>query len=206
MDTHADTSCAGANWSLMELTGEICDVNPFLVSYQPVQEIPVARCCTIWTDQTNSMEYLLVLGDQMLWFGAQLPNSLLNPQNQMRAYGIGVYDDPFDTSCTFGIDSSDQAFIPFETTETVVHFESRVPTEWERCIYRLYCLRVRIGVTGVVKSTICRMVVGLRMFLHIWWPTPRLAVPYLQSSARFVDRSERERLFHFANVTLYRSL
>jgi hypothetical protein len=55
----------------MELsTSEICDVNPFFVSYQPVQEIPVARCCTVWTDQTDSMEYLLV-GDLMLWFLAQ---------------------------------------------------------------------------------------------------------------------------------------
>jgi hypothetical protein len=55
----------------MELMGEICEVNPFLASYQPpVQEIPVARCSTVWTDQTDSsMEYLLV-GDQMLWFGS----------------------------------------------------------------------------------------------------------------------------------------
>jgi hypothetical protein len=27
MDYHADTCCAGSNWSLMELTGEVCDVN-----------------------------------------------------------------------------------------------------------------------------------------------------------------------------------
>jgi hypothetical protein len=83
----------------------------------------------VWTDQTDSIEYLLV-GNQMLWFGTRMPNSLLNP-NQMRAYGLGVYDDPFDTSRTFGIDS-DEAFIPFDTTGTVVHFESRVPTEWEK--------------------------------------------------------------------------
>jgi hypothetical protein len=37
LDTHADTCCAGANWSLIELTGEVCwDVNPFLDSYQPI--------------------------------------------------------------------------------------------------------------------------------------------------------------------------
>ena len=42
MDTHANTCCARANWSLMELTGEICDVNPFLDTYQPIAEIPVA--------------------------------------------------------------------------------------------------------------------------------------------------------------------
>jgi hypothetical protein len=68
MDTHADTCCARENWSLLDLTGEICDVNPFLDTYQPIlMEIPVARCCTVWTDQVNSQEYLLV-GDQKLWF------------------------------------------------------------------------------------------------------------------------------------------
>ena len=129
MDTHADMCCAGANWSLMELTGEVCDVNPFLNSYSPIQEIPVARCCTVWTDQTDSMEYLLV-GDQMLWFGTLLPNSLINP-NQIRAYGLPVNDDPFDSTRYFGIDT-EHAIIPFDTTGTVVHFESRVPSEWEK--------------------------------------------------------------------------
>ena len=122
MDTHADTCCAGANWSLMELTGKVCDVNPFLNSYSPIQEIPVARCCTVWTDQTDSMEYLLV-GDQMLWFGTLLPNSLIYP-NQIRAYGLPVNDDPFDLTRYFGI-NAEHAIIPFDTTGTVVHFESQ---------------------------------------------------------------------------------
>jgi hypothetical protein len=123
LDTHADTCCgAGANWSLMELTGEICNVTPFLDSYQPIQEIPVARCCTVWTNQDDSVEYLLV-GDQMLWFRTQLPHSLINP-NQLCASGINVNDDPFDSTRNFGI-NSEQAFIPFNTTGTVVHFESR---------------------------------------------------------------------------------
>jgi hypothetical protein len=109
----------GASYWLALVTGKICDVNPFLQSYQPVQEIPVARCCTVWMDQTDSMEYLLV-GDHMLWFGTLLPNSLFNP-NQMRAYGIRVHDDPAFRrhESHFGIDS-DHAFIPFDTTGTVV--------------------------------------------------------------------------------------
>jgi hypothetical protein len=123
LDTHADTCCAGANWSLMEYTGEICDVNPFLDSYQPIQEIPVARCCTVWTNQDDSMEYLLV-GDQMLWFGTQLPHSLINP-NQLRAYGIDVNDDPFDPTRDFGIDS-EQVLIPFDTTGTIVTHTNRM--------------------------------------------------------------------------------
>jgi Reverse transcriptase (RNA-dependent DNA polymerase) len=113
----------------MELTGEICDVNPFLESYQPVQHIPVARCCTVWTNQEDGNEHLLV-GDQMLWFGTSLPNSLINP-NQLRAYGHDINDDPFNSTRDFGIDT-DNVFIPFDTTGTVVHFESRVPTEWEK--------------------------------------------------------------------------
>jgi hypothetical protein len=75
------------------------------------------------------MKYLLV-ADQMLWFGTLLPNSLMNP-NQIHAYGLSVNDDPFDTSCVFRIDSEDAA-IPFDTMGTVVHFESRVLTEWEK--------------------------------------------------------------------------
>ena len=113
----------------MELTGEVCNVNPFLNSYSPIQEIPVARCWTVWTDQTNSMEYLLV-GNQMLWFATLLPHSLINP-NQIWAYGLTINDDPFDMTCFFGI-NTDQTVIPFNTTGTVVHFESRVPTEWEK--------------------------------------------------------------------------
>jgi hypothetical protein len=59
-----------------------------------------------------------------------LPHSLINP-NQLRAYGLTVNDDPFDHTRDFGIDL-EQTFIPFDTTGTVVHFESRVPTEWEK--------------------------------------------------------------------------
>ena len=70
MDTHAYTCCAGANRTLMHYTGEICEVSPFLNTYTPVKEIPVARCCNVWTDDEGK-EYLLA-GDKMLWFGTAL--------------------------------------------------------------------------------------------------------------------------------------
>jgi len=127
MDTHADTCCAGANWVLMEKTNEVCEVTPFLDSYEPVKEVLVARCSTVWTSPDTGREYLLV-GDQMLWFGTQMDHSLINP-NQIREYGIPVYDDPFHAR-QFGIDGN-EAFIPFETKGTVVSFDSRVPTDWE---------------------------------------------------------------------------
>ena len=118
----------GLTWYKI-LKPPICEVTPNLNSYKPILEIPIAQCCTIWTDQTDSTEYLLV-GDEMLWFGTLLPHSLINP-NQLRAYSLTVNDEPFDHMRDFGIDL-DQTFIPFNKTGTVVHFETCFPTEWEK--------------------------------------------------------------------------
>jgi hypothetical protein len=63
MDTHADTCCAGANWQLLDFTIEVCEVTPFLDSYEPVKEVMVARCGTVWMSPNTGHEYLLV-GDQ----------------------------------------------------------------------------------------------------------------------------------------------
>ena len=110
----------------MNYTGDMCEVSPFLKTYAPVPDIPVARCCTVWTDDKGK-QYLLV-GDKILWFGTALDNSLINP-NRIRAYGLSINDDPFNAN-ELGI-SKEELFIPFDTTGTVVHFESRVPKEWE---------------------------------------------------------------------------
>lgn len=41
-----------------------------------------------------------------------------------------MFDNPFNAE-HFGIDADD-VFIPFDTTGSIiVHFESRVPTDWE---------------------------------------------------------------------------
>jgi len=128
LDTHADTCCAGSNWRLMEYTGETCQVSPFLESYDATNDVPIAKCGTVWTSDVTGQEYLLV-GDQMLWFGDRLGHSLLNP-NQMRMFGLSVCDDPWDEYRTLGVDCED-AFIPFEMDGTNVFFETRVPTDWE---------------------------------------------------------------------------
>eukprot|EP00957_Ditylum_brightwellii_P015239 1148198-Ditylum_brightwellii.AAC.1 len=70
---------------------------------------------------------MLLVTDQILWFGIQLPHSLINP-NQIRAYGISVNDNPFGDSCDFGIDL-DEGLILFETEGTIISFETRSPTD-----------------------------------------------------------------------------
>ena len=56
-----------------------------------------------------------------------MEKSLINP-NQIREYGLDVYDDPFRDK--FGI-SGEDFFIPFDTAGTVVYFETRCLMDWE---------------------------------------------------------------------------
>ena len=43
----------------LEYTGELCEVTPFLSTYEPVSEIPIARCCTVWTDQSRQLRIFI---------------------------------------------------------------------------------------------------------------------------------------------------
>ena len=92
LDTHADTGVAGVNWRVIEFTGDQVEVQPYSKEYEAIRNIPIAKCATVWTNPETGQE-LLLLADQMLWFGSRLDHSLLNP-NQIQEYGLKVYDDP----------------------------------------------------------------------------------------------------------------
>ncbi|KAI2498699.1 Reverse transcriptase (RNA-dependent DNA polymerase) [Fragilaria crotonensis] len=116
------------NWRLLELTGEYCTVAPFSSDYAPKQDIPIAKCATTYTCPTSGASLILV-ADQVLWFGNDLHCSLINP-HQLRAHGHGVCDDPWDPHRELGIDL-DHFFIPLHSLGPNLVFESRVPTDWE---------------------------------------------------------------------------
>jgi hypothetical protein len=128
IDNHADTICAGPNWRVVEFTGEYCDVSPFSSTYQPLKNVPVAKCATVYTCNTTGATVLLV-ADQVLWFGSSLGTSLINP-HQLRAYGLSVCDDPWDPHRILGIDT-DEIHIPFYSHGTNLYFESRSPSTQE---------------------------------------------------------------------------
>ena len=128
LDTHADTACMGSNWHPIDFTGEECEVAPFHGDYSALQNIPVGKCCSVWTSPDTGEEFLLVI-DQALWFGSSLEHSLVNP-NQIRDFGIPVWDDPYTTG-KFGIEL-DSFDLPFDSVGTIVFFESRCPTAEER--------------------------------------------------------------------------
>ena len=124
LDSHSNICCDWDNWTPMLYTDKHYEVSPS--TYDLVQEVPFARCCTVWT-LYKGKEYLLVR-NKMLWFRNTLADLLTN-HNQLRAYGILVKDDSFNAN-EFGI-NADEGFIQFDKTGKIIYFHSRVPTYWE---------------------------------------------------------------------------
>ena len=93
--TRAETSSAGINFWIHELTGQTCTVNPFSATYEPISDVPIATCLTAYTDG-YSRTWILVFYE-VLWFGSSMYHLLVNP-NQIRITGTPVSDDPFDST------------------------------------------------------------------------------------------------------------
>ena len=63
-------------------------------SYPLKKDVPMAQAATAYTHPDMGEKVIFIL-NQGLWFGAELPNSLWNP-NQIRNFGHSLCGDPFD--------------------------------------------------------------------------------------------------------------
>ena len=103
---------------------EICN------SYDAKSDIPIAHAATAYDDPKTGETTILIFYHG-LWFGNELPDSLINP-NQCRAYGIDICDDPWDKSRGLRIRIPDEGFeIPLSYSRNVISFDTRVPTDEE---------------------------------------------------------------------------
>ena len=80
-------------------------------------------------------ETVVLLFHESLFHGNKLDHSLMNP-NQIRHYGISVWDNPFDKERSFGIGVDSETFIPFCTIGTKIYFNTRTPSKKEMEICR----------------------------------------------------------------------
>jgi len=124
MDSHADTCCLGSNFIPIYFTGKICDVAPFLSDLPNQEGIPICSGATAF-ENANGCTYVLII-NEALWFGDQMKNSLINP-NQVRAFGISLCDDPTDPHRHLGMTIQD-SLIPFTMAGSTCHFTTRTPT------------------------------------------------------------------------------
>ena len=95
MDNHADMCCVSPNFTPYSYTGEEFSVSPYKDTYKPIHNVPVCSACMA-VEHFESGETLICDVNQALYFGQQLSNSLLNP-NQIKSHGLIVNDNPFET-------------------------------------------------------------------------------------------------------------
>ena len=109
------------------------NVSPFSDEYEPIENVPIATCATVYEDPDSGVPYVLVI-HQMIFFGDKLKNSLLC-LNQLRNMGHRVEDVPrqFDQQSSHGItvfsqDDDDDLFIPLKLDGIISYFDTRKPT------------------------------------------------------------------------------
>ena len=131
LDSHADTSCAGSNMAVLELTGEKVTVYPFSENLPAVQEVPIATVLTIWESSVTGEPWMLVI-HEALFFGDRLKESLLCP-NQIRAAGHLVRDAPiqFDATSTHSITVPGKLELPLDMHGVISYLRTRKPTTVE---------------------------------------------------------------------------
>ena len=127
VDTHADTTVLGSNCVVLTYTGKECEVSPYSSQYEAVQNVPVVTQATVWTNAADGTAYLLIFHES-LWMGNKLDHTLVNP-NQLRAYGISVQDNPFDTK-PHSI-TTDDVSVELYLEGTIICGDTWTPTESE---------------------------------------------------------------------------
>ena len=127
LDTHADTTVLGSNCVVLSYTGKECEVFPYSSQCEAVQNVPVVTGATVWTNAADGTAYLLIFRES-LWMGDKLDHTLVNP-NQLRAYGVSVQDNPFDTK-PLSI-TTDDVSVELYSEGTIICGDTRTPTESE---------------------------------------------------------------------------
>jgi hypothetical protein len=119
-DTHADTCVAGVNMIALEATDEVCEVQGYSGELGTIKDVPIVRAATAWTNPETA-ETIILIFNQILWYGNRLPISLINP-NQLRHNGFRVGDDISDRDRFFGIELEEDARLPFDMEGTRISF------------------------------------------------------------------------------------
>ena len=128
-DTNADCGVAGKNMIPLEYTTRSADVTGFSNDLGIMKDIPIVTAATAYTCTTTGKVFILVF-HEFLWYGGQMDHSLINP-NQLRSYGVPVWDNPFDPSHPTQIEINDSIVIPLAGVGTKLSFKTRVPSRTE---------------------------------------------------------------------------
>ena len=133
IDNHADTCCLGKNFIPLAYTNRVCDVHAFTDQVDTVSNIPVVTGAT--AAALPNGETVIQVVHQGLYFGDQMPHSLINP-NQIRANSIPFCDDPTDPNRKLGFEDPETGeHVSFGMHGPYCSIQTRTPSaeEIENC-------------------------------------------------------------------------
>ena len=129
LDSHADTTVAGSNCTVLAYTGKVCDVAPYRDDYQPVTNIPIVSAATAWQSPYTGQVYILIF-HEALWMGDTMSSTLINP-NQLRHFGTKVQDDP-TSERPLSIIKEDGTFcMDLSMLGTIIYADTYTPSQRE---------------------------------------------------------------------------
>ena len=129
LDSHADTTVAGSNCTVLHYTGKVCDVSPYRDDYDPVSNVPIVTAATAWQSPHSGQVYILVF-NECLWMGDSMDTTLVNP-NQLRYYGTEVQDNPA-SQLPLSIITEDRNFcMELKMHGTIIFADTYSPTDKE---------------------------------------------------------------------------
>ena len=117
----------GKNFVILEYTRRTADVYAYKKSLKLIEGVPIVNGATAWDDPVTRHTYKIVI-NEALCYGTKLDHSLIN-QNQVRSYGLTLWNNPFDKEKGLRIELNDSVDITMQTKGTKVHFEMRSQTE-----------------------------------------------------------------------------
>ena len=125
-DSNADTCCLGKNFVILNYTRCTADVHAYDKSIQPIENVPIVCGATAYDDPKTGRTYILIINEG-LYYGDKLDHTLINP-NQVRDFGIPLWDNPYDKDKSLKVEINDELTIPLHTKGTKIYFNSRSPT------------------------------------------------------------------------------
>ncbi len=136
LDSHADTSVAGPNCTVIEYTNQMVSVTGFSNEYEAIHDVPIITAATAYNDPSTGTTVILIIG-QALYLNDKVSCTLLCP-NQLCSNGISVDDIPFhlaprDRPTKHAIYSEDREsfHVPLQFKGCISYFHSRTPTQEE---------------------------------------------------------------------------
>lgn len=99
---------------------------PYDTSYTPLLNVPIVSGATAWDDPLTGTTYILII-NEALYYGITLNHSLINP-NQLRKFGVDLWDNPYDHERGLSIQTNGGLEIPLNFEGTKLRFQTRVPT------------------------------------------------------------------------------